>query len=1046
MSWGGRRQLSKLQEKNPDIVIPSTETEDQQQADGEDREDTASIASASCSGVERPDSSDNLQKQSDSRASSSASHPAYQSSELGILNNAWKENMGLKKKEVSKAGTFNSNTICQAYVTNKKLSDLNDESTTAPVSKPIVDYSPSSASKPPSLVAAQTPTRLGDAADSSVLKSIENVRRTLGYRRSPALPTIPETLEGSTSNNGNEQRSVSEVASDSSKPGLQNSGTKSGFDTFKQPSRISKGNKKASVEFLAPVKSVKTPSKSSIGQKSLPQSSVVSPSPCTTGKKERSRNNVESLLDDSTASSGSGQVIKTTVSKGNIFLKLKAERDARVRTLNKERAEKILHQNNGQLRRSARKCSQTNYCDQSPKDNLSGNALNAMSSGLFFYFAMKEFLIEVISDTGSNTNSHFDFGSEFSDETNSFRLHSEKDSDEETDQSNTAVQPEEPKISSSQARLIRKLKRNSGKSYVTDKGIEIQAKRPMVPECAHKAKIYECGVIKQDSAEALHSEYWNFANYDKRVQYMSNLMVVLTPARNRSRKAQKSRLQTVQYYVVVDGIKYRVCQKAIMKIFDVKAKFLNGVADKKANSISGVPANDMRGKSKSSRKNLSVPTIAAVKDHINSFPAYVSHYSRQESSQRYLASYLTLRKMHKRYLEENNPKVSYSKYRSIFKSMGLKFKEPKSDTCASCDAFHIRLKGCSGEEKEAVERELQHHQNKAQKAYQIKRKKIAEAKLDPTKVTIVFDLEQCLPVPDLPTGKVYYSRQLYAYNLTIVQGQTTFCYMWAEHEGKRGANEIASCIFHYITTEMGENVTELTLFSDCCSGQNRNSIICSMLLTALQDRRTSLQTIDHIFLVPGHTRMECDSRHSLIERYKKRSEDMAIVPSDWYKIVESAGNGNFTVIHMKDHFYDFQRLLESKDNGPLIKRDKDTDKSEFRYLETFWFRYKKSLKGIVQVKSDHMEDSPFCHVDFLRKGRKVSHIRKELIRIEDNSNPISTKKKEDLCKLFNLIEPRHHAFYLSLRTDNTLVDFNYDIRPEEVVDDAAALSEEREKY
>jgi hypothetical protein len=40
-----------------------------------------------------------------------------------------------------------------------------------------------------------------------------------------------------------------------------------------------------------------------------------------------------------------------------------------------------------------------------------------------------------------------------------------------------------------------------------------------------------------------------------------------------------------------------------------------------------------------------------------------------------------------------------------------------------------------------------------------------------------------------------------------------------------------------------------------------------MCLVALQNSET-LQTIDHKFLVPGHTHMECDADHSIIERKK----------------------------------------------------------------------------------------------------------------------------------------------------------------------------------
>lgn len=63
-------------------------------------------------------------------------------------------------------------------------------------------------------------------------------------------------------------------------------------------------------------------------------------------------------------------------------------------------------------------------------------------------------------------------------------------------------------------------------------------------------------------------------------------------------------------------------------------------------------------------------------------------------------------------------------------------------------------------------------------------------------------------------------------------------------------------------------VKHVVLFSDSCTGQNKNSIVVALFQAVLQE--TDVATIDHIFLVPGHTRMECDNKHSVIERAKDK--------------------------------------------------------------------------------------------------------------------------------------------------------------------------------
>jgi hypothetical protein len=65
-------------------------------------------------------------------------------------------------------------------------------------------------------------------------------------------------------------------------------------------------------------------------------------------------------------------------------------------------------------------------------------------------------------------------------------------------------------------------------------------------------------------------------------------------------------------------------------------------------------------------------------------------------------------------------------------------------------------------------------------------------------------------------------------------------------------------------------VRHVVLYSDCYTGQNRNQYITTGLLHTLQNSG-NLETIEHNFLESGHTQMECDSMHSMIEQAKKRT-------------------------------------------------------------------------------------------------------------------------------------------------------------------------------
>ena len=119
---------------------------------------------------------------------------------------------------------------------------------------------------------------------------------------------------------------------------------------------------------------------------------------------------------------------------------------------------------------------------------------------------------------------------------------------------------------------------------------------------------------------------------------------------------------------------------------------------------------------------------------------------------------------------------------------------------------------------------------------------------------------------------MYYKRKLCCYNLTIYEQappNEAYCYLWSEVNGKRGSNEIGSCLFNYLK-RLPNHISEISMFSDTCGGQNRNQNVCAILLHAVR-------TIDHIdvieqkFLEKGHSYMECDSMHSAIERAKKNT-------------------------------------------------------------------------------------------------------------------------------------------------------------------------------
>ncbi|KAE8742178.1 hypothetical protein FOCC_FOCC012264 [Frankliniella occidentalis] len=612
------------------------------------------------------------------------------------------------------------------------------------------------------------------------------------------------------------------------------------------------------------------------------------------------------------------------------------------------------------------------------------------------------------------------------------------------------MEPEENspvKMTARQAREDRKEKRNVGDAYISSKGKHMRERSRKPP---HTCTTNYCqDIIDDDTGENLFVEFWEMGCQERRVQYVAARIESGPIARHRNRDEDSGRKKSAshKYFFEIGGKRVRVCKGTFLRTLDISDTFVTNVINKKADTISGIARNDRRGK-KAPPHKMSHDKRALVLRHINSFPCYVSHYCRKDTSQKYLPNSLNLTKMHKLYLETHpDPKdnVSYASYQRIFKPLKIKFHQRLSDTCNKCDMLVAKIKHAT-EDKAQLQKEHELHLRKAEKAYKLKQEVKQKAESDETMRVLIFDLEQCLPCPDLNCGTVYYKRQLYTFNLTIYDttSKLLHCYMWHEAEGMRGANEIASCLFEHIKTEIPPGVTELYLFSDCCSGQNRNSIISAMFHVALQ-MHPSIKVINHIFLIPGHTRMECDAKHAVIER-AKRKEDVINVPSEYYKLVEKAGmadvnfpEGKFKVVPMASKLYDFAVLL--KKPNPLIKRKVTTEKNPFGYMQTHWFKYDKKNLGITMVKTAFNTNAPFEELSFLRHRKNSLPELSSLLKLShEGPVPISVKKKEDLLALLPFIDPCHHAFYQNLTTDASIQDTHPDA-PNELHPDDDSLEE-----
>jgi len=266
--------------------------------------------------------------------------------------------------------------------------------------------------------------------------------------------------------------------------------------------------------------------------------------------------------------------------------------------------------------------------------------------------------------------------------------------------------------------------------------------------------------------------------------------------------------------------------------------------------------------------------------------------------------------------------------------------------------------------------------------------------------------------------------------------------MWHEAEGGRGANQIASCLFRHFLDEIPGFVTHVTLFSDSCSGQNRNSHVSAMLFTVLQ-LHSSVKTIDHVFLETGHTRLECDAVHSKITR-AKTSVEIISVPDEWfdlvskqYKVSNEYPEGDIKVVRMtQDYFYDFAALLK----GLLVLRKETVLGEPFNWFQTQVFSYRQKENGLFYTKSKISSPGYSC-LSFNRRGKRSKDsldLKKYVTNCYSGPLPMALLKKADLLKFLPLLAAQYRDFYRNLKVSEAVA---ADVGPDIPFDEAASQRE-----
>ena len=174
-------------------------------------------------------------------------------------------------------------------------------------------------------------------------------------------------------------------------------------------------------------------------------------------------------------------------------------------------------------------------------------------------------------------------------------------------------------------------------------------------------------MLDQAQRQRIFSGFWELANNDTQNAYLCGCVKLLPVKRHYTSNSRRG--NTRVYYVHNGERSVRICKVAFLRLYSISSGRLTRLLANQAKH-GGVPRLDARGYKEPPNKT-SEEDLTFIRTHIESFPVYQSHYSRNDNPDRqYLTPDLSISKMHYLYKvkceAEERRAVSDWVYRKVF--------------------------------------------------------------------------------------------------------------------------------------------------------------------------------------------------------------------------------------------------------------------------------------------------------------------------------------------------------------------------------------------
>lgn len=473
--------------------------------------------------------------------------------------------------------------------------------------------------------------------------------------------------------------------------------------------------------------------------------------------------------------------------------------------------------------------------------------------------------------------------------------------------------------------------------------------------------------------------------------FVINNVQKAVPKRRKTENKETHKSNTFIYYLKIDGKPLRVCKKMFLNTICVGEFSVRSWCNGEVNGM--VPSStEVNNRRRTSQESKLCQRRKFLENWFDKLPKIPSHYARADTKKEYIEdnTVKTKSQLYKRYVEccQEKP-LSTFVFDELFERKNLGIFQPRKDQCDVC---------CSFKTGNIVQEEYEAHIISKDRARIEKQTDKIEA-LNENCHLLTMDLQSVQLCPRMYASALYYKQKLRVHNFTMYNLAThqSTNFWWHECEGRLEASNFASCIIDYLQSQFSQSSLPIIIYSDGCGYQNRNSILSNALLAFSVKNK---KIIEQKYLVKGHTQMECDSVHSLIERQLNKRE--IYLPGEYVSITKHARKNPFpldTKYLQHDFFKDY--------SDPLFQWYSSIRPPGATVFEIRTLKY--TPEGVIYFKTNFDSD-----YEPLRKTRCVSLNNGNYKNLYCSKPKISLEKYEQLLAITKVMDPDYHGFYQNL--------------------------------